>query len=114
MVGGPSQEEASSEAPYVFKSRMASRSRVLALTVMMCLFTTMALFPTWSCGEDIFADAVDYGKMHYRLDEDLNSSWNESPLYHESFRLFPACPAAVRSVLFSERTNSISDRRAAR
>ena len=81
---------------------MVTRSSALALSVMMYLFSGMALSPTWSCSEDIFADAVDYGKIHYRLDEDLNSSWNDSPLYHESFGLFPACPAAVRSIFFSE------------
>jgi hypothetical protein len=69
---------------------------------MMCLFSGMALSPTWSCSEGVFADAVDYGKMHYRLDEDLNSSWVESPLCPSSFGVFPACPATARSVFFSE------------
>ena len=86
---------------YVVRTRMVTRSSVLALSVMMCLFSGMALSPTWTCSEDVFADAVEYGNKHHRLD-DLNSSWVESPLCPESFGEFLACPAAARSVLFSE------------
>jgi hypothetical protein len=83
---------------------------------MMCLFSGMTLSPTWSCNEDIFADAVDYGKMHDRLNEELNSSWVEPPLCPESFG---ESPAALRqlglspSVRMSLRSNLISNRRAA-
>jgi hypothetical protein len=73
----------------------------------------MTVSPACSISEDVFADKFNYGEEKIRKFEKLESlkdrslSWNSGstavvPDKIESERIFPACPAIARVILFNE------------